>query len=94
MLFRSDRETSTNIRYKTGKSLTYDEKDVWPITNPEKLFLPKGNLSSQYIFAKNNIFLAYPKNYNHFVNYYKDTYQHGGISLEEIIIPISILEPK
>ena len=89
-----DRETSTNIRYKTGKSLTYDEKDVWAITNPEKLFLPKGNLSSKYIFAKNNIFLAYPKNYNHFVNYYKDTYQHGGISLEEIIIPISILEPK
>ena len=43
---------------------------------------------------KNNIFLAYPKNYNHFVNYYKDTYQHGGISLEEVIIPISILEPK
>jgi len=89
-----DRETSTNIRYKTGKSLTYDESDVWAITNPEKLFLPKGNLSSKYIFAKNNIFLAYPKNYNHFVNYYKETYQHGGISLEECIIPISILEPK
>lgn len=89
-----DRETSTNIRYKTGKSLTYEEKDVWAITNPEKLFLPKGNLSSKYIFAKNNTFLAYPKNYNHFVNYYKDTYQHGGISLEEIIIPCAILEPK
>ena len=59
------------------------------ITNPEKLFLPKGNLSSKYIFAKNNFFLAYPKNYNHFVNYYKETYQHGGISLEECIIPVS-----
>ena len=89
-----DRETSTNIRYKTGRSLTYENSDVWAISNPEKLFLPKGNLSSKYIFAKNNIFLAYPKNYNHFVNYYKDTYQHGGISLEECIIPISILEPK
>lgn len=89
-----DRETSTNIRYKTGKSLSYDDKDVWAVSQPEKLFLPKGNLSSKYIFAKNNIFLAYPKNYNHFVNYYKDTYQHGGISLEEMIIPISILEPK
>lgn len=89
-----DRETSTNIRYKTGKSLTYEEKDVWAVSNPEKLFLPKGNLSSKYIFAKNNLFLAYPKNYNHFVNYYKDTYQHGGISLEEIIIPFCILEPK
>lgn len=89
-----DRETSTNIRYKTGRSLTYDEKEVWAVSNPEKFFLPKGNLSSKYIFAKNNTFLAYPKNYNHFVNYYKDTYQHGGISLEECIIPISILEPK
>ncbi|WKS94336.1 bifunctional response regulator/alkaline phosphatase family protein [Riemerella columbina] len=89
-----DRETSTNIRYKTGKSLTYDEKEIWAITQPEKYFLPKGNLSSKYIFAKNNIFLAYPKNYNHFVNYYKDTYQHGGISLEECIIPFCILEPK
>lgn len=89
-----DRETSTNIRYKTGRSLTYENNDVWAINNPEKLFLPKGNLSSKYIFAKNNIFLAYPKNYNHFVNYYKDTYQHGGISLEECIIPIIILEPK
>lgn len=89
-----DRETSTNIRYKTGKSLTYEGRDVWAITNPEKLFLPKGNLSSKYIFAKNNTFLAYPKNYNHFVSYYKETYQHGGISLEESIIPICILEPK
>ena len=89
-----DRETSTNIRYKTGRSLTYEKGDVWAINNPEKLFLPKGNLSSKYIFAKNNFFLAYPKNYNHFVNYYKETYQHGGISLEEVIIPISILEPK
>ena len=89
-----DRETSTNIRYKTGRSLTYEDRDVWAIANPEKLFLPKGNVSSKYIFAKNNFFFAYPKNYNHFVNYYKDTYQHGGISLEEIIIPFSVLEPK
>lgn len=89
-----DKETSTNIRYKTGKSLTYEDRDVWAIQNPEKLFLPKGNLSSKYIFAKNNCFLAYPKNYNHFVNYYKDTYQHGGISLEEIIIPFVVFDPK
>ncbi|MDL1914042.1 MAG: PglZ domain-containing protein [Bergeyella sp.] len=89
-----DKETSTNIRYKTGKSITYDEKEVWACTNPEKIFLPKGNLSSKYIFAKNNTYLVYPKNYNHFVQYYKDTYQHGGISLEECIVPISILEPK
>ncbi len=56
-----DRETSTNIRYKTGKSLSYEDSDVWAISQPEKLFLPKGNLSSKYVFAKNNTFLAYPK---------------------------------
>lgn len=89
-----DRETSTNIRYKTGRSLSYDDKEVWAVEHPEKLFLPKGNISSRYIFAKNNTFLAYPKNYNHFVNYYKETYQHGGISLEECIIPICVMEPK
>lgn len=89
-----DKETSTNIRYKTGRSLTYEGNDIWAVTQPEKIFLPKGNLSSKYIFAKNNTFLAYPKNYNHFVNYYKNTYQHGGISMEEVIIPIAILEPK
>jgi len=89
-----DRETSTNIRYKTGKSLTYDKKDVWAVDFPEKIYLPKGNLSSKYIFAKNNSFLIYPKNYNHYVHYYGETYQHGGISLEEMIVPISLLEPK
>lgn len=89
-----DKDTSTNIRYKTGKSLSYNDKEVWAITKPENIFLPKGNISSQYIFAKNNDFLAYPKNYNHYVNYYKETYQHGGISLEECIIPFCILEPK
>ncbi len=89
-----DRETSTNIRYKTGKSLTYDNKDVWAVTNPESIFLPKSNISSSYIFAKNHVFFAYPKNYHQFVNYYKNTYQHGGISMEECIIPIITLEPK
>lgn len=89
-----DRETSTNIRYKTGKSLTYDKKEVWAIDFPENLYLPKGNLSSKYIFAKNNTFLVYPKNYNHFVHYYGETYQHGGVSLEEIIVPIAVMEPK
>ncbi len=87
-----DKESSTNLRYKLGKNLQYDEKDVFVISNPEEYFLPKVNVNSKYIFAKENKFFAYPKNYNHFVNYYKDTYQHGGISMEEMIIPIAILE--
>ncbi|PIE50880.1 MAG: two-component system response regulator [Flavobacteriales bacterium] len=89
-----DRDTSPNIRYKTGKSLSYNDKEVWAVTRPEKIFLPKSSVSSSYIFAKNNDFLAYPNNYNHYANYYKETYQHGGISLEECIIPFCILEPK
>ncbi|MDR1877525.1 MAG: PglZ domain-containing protein [Flavobacteriaceae bacterium] len=87
-----DKESSTNLRYKLGKNLQFEEKDVFVINNPEECFLPKVNVNSKYIFAKENKFFAYPKNYNHFVNYYKDTYQHGGISMEEMIIPIITLE--
>lgn len=82
-----DRDTSTNLRYKLGKQLQYNERDVFAIDKPEDYMLPKVNVTSKYIFAKNNIFLAYPKNYNHYVNYYKNTYQHGGLSMEEMIIP-------
>ena len=89
-----DKEASTNLRYKLGKQLQYDPKDVLAVDQPEKFFLPKVNVTSKYIFAKENLFLTYPKNYNHFVNYYKNTYQHGGISLEEVIIPMVVLTPK
>ncbi len=89
-----DRETSTNLRYKLGRNLQYDRKDVLAADHPEDFYLPKINLSSKYIFAKEDLFLAYPNNYNHFVNYYKSTYQHGGISLEEIIIPLTLLVAK
>ncbi|WP_395091531.1 PglZ domain-containing protein [Vaginella massiliensis] len=89
-----DKESSTNLRYKLGRQLQYDPKDVFAIEQPEKFFLPKVNISSKYIFAKENLFLTFPKNYNHFVNYYKNTYQHGGISLEEMVIPLAILTPK
>ncbi|APD07903.1 alginate biosynthesis transcriptional regulatory protein AlgB [Flavobacteriaceae bacterium UJ101] len=89
-----DRETSTNLRYKLGRNLQYDKKDVLVADYPEDFHLPKVNISSKYIFAKEDLFLAYPNNYNHFVNYYKNTYQHGGISLEEMIIPLTLLEAK
>lgn len=86
-----DKETSTNLRYKLGRNLSFDRDDVMLIEQPEKYYLPKVNVSSKYIFAKNDVFFAYPKNYNHYVNYYKNTYQHGGISMEEIIIPFVVL---
>lgn len=89
-----DRNITTNLRYKQGKSLNYNPKEVFEIKQPEKAMLPKTNLSSTYIFATNGDFFAYPNNYNHYVSYYKDSFQHGGISLEEMIIPFIILEPK
>ncbi len=89
-----DRETSLNLRYKTGRSLTYQDKDVLAAKDPKQIHLPNINVSSSYIFAKNDLFFAYPNNYNHYVSYYRNTYQHGGISLEEMIIPFVVLEPK
>jgi len=89
-----DKDVNTNLRYKQGKSLDYQEKDVMAITNPEEALLPKVNVSQSFVFAKEDKFFAYPNNYNHYVKYYKDTFQHGGISLEEMLIPIVKLTPK
>ncbi|PHR69432.1 MAG: two-component system response regulator [Lutibacter sp.] len=89
-----DKNISSNLRYKTGRSLSFNEKDVYAVSNPKDIFLPTINMNSSFIFAKEDLFFAYPNNYNHFVKYYKNTYQHGGISLEEMIIPCAILEPK
>ncbi len=89
-----DRNTNTNLRYKQGKNLTYEKKDVFEVKKPEEAFLPKQNVSSTFIFAKDSKFFVYPNNYNHFLKYYKDTFQHGGISLEEVLIPIIHLKSK
>jgi len=89
-----DKNTSTNLRYKTGRNLNYNRKEVFEVVNPSDAYLPKTNVSSRYIFAKSMDFFAYPNNYNHYVNYYRDTFQHGGISLEEMIIPFIVCSPK
>ena len=89
-----DRETTTNLRYKVGRNLNYDRKDVLEIREPSQVGLPRPNVSSTFIFAKEDMFFLYPNNYNHFNNYYKNTFQHGGISLEEIICPVIRLRTK
>lgn len=89
-----DKNTNTNLRYKLGKSLSYNNKDIFEIKEPAKAFLPTPNLSTSYIFATGDKFFAYPNNYNYYVSYYKDTFQHGGISLEEMLIPLVTLRPK
>ena len=89
-----DRETSPNLRYKTGRNLNYNPKEVFEITRPEEAQLPQGNLTSTYVFATGHDFFSYPNNANKYIRYYENTFQHGGISMEEMLVPFIVLEPK
>ena len=89
-----DRNVNVNLRYKQGKNLNYQKNDVFEIVKPSEYYLPAQNLSSKYIFAKEDMYFVYQNNYNQFVNYYKNSYQHGGISMEEMLIPIISLKSK
>lgn len=89
-----DRNVNTNLRYKFGKSLGFKQKDVFEISDPEKFFLPKLNVSTKWVFSRPGDYFAYPNNYNHYVKYYKNTFQHGGLSMEEVMIPIIKLSSK
>jgi hypothetical protein len=88
------RETSSNLSYKTGRNLNYNTREGYDITRPEEIQLTAGSLTSSYIFAYNSDFFVYPNDANRFVRYYKNTFQHGGISMEEMIVPYIVLKPK
>lgn len=89
-----DRNTNANLRYKQGKNLGYDNEDVLTVKDPERFHLPRLNVSSSYVFALKDDFFAYPNNFNYYVKYYRDTFQHGGVSMEEMIIPLISLNSR
>jgi CheY-like chemotaxis protein len=89
-----DRSTNTNLRYKQGKNLNFNGKEVVDYAKPDQVYLPKPNVSTRYIFAKEDFFFVYPNNYNHFAQYYKNSFQHGGISLEEMIVPCALFSSR
>lgn len=89
-----DKQTTANLRYKHGRNLNYEAREVFAIKDPKEAGLPSPTVNSSYIFAKEDGYLCYPNNYNHYVNYYRNTFQHGGISLEEMIIPVIRMQTK
>lgn len=89
-----DRNTNSNLRYKQGKNLNFNAKEVFHVKNPHEAMLPKLHMSSGFVFAKEDSYFVYPNNYNQFVNYFNETFQHGGISLEEMIVPYVTYSPK
>ena len=90
----ADKNTNTNLRYKVGKSLSFQSRNIYEIAKPDKVGLPAPNLSSTYAFCTGNDFFGYPNNFNYYAQYYRDTFQHGGISMEEMIVPLVHMIPK
>ena len=91
---KGDRDISVNLRYKQGRLLDYNPRDVYEEKDPAAIFLPRRHVTGSYIFCRENDFFAYPNNYNQYVQYYTDTFQHGGLSMEEVLVPVALLRPK
>ena len=89
-----EKSLNSNLRYKTGRNMSFEAKDVWVVKKPESIHLPVDKTGNSFVFAMEDKFFAYPNNFNHYVKYYKNTFQHGGISLEEVLIPFAVLEAR
>lgn len=89
-----DKNTTTNLRYKQGRNLKYNYKEVIEFRNPDKIKLPKSNISSVYVMSEPEDYFVYPNNQNYYVNFYRDTFQHGGVSMEEMLVPFIEMTSK
>ena len=93
-IVHGDRDTSNNLRYKYGRNLRCEGRDAIYVDKPERYGLPNAGLGANFIIAKEDFYLVYPTNFNEYQRQYKDSFQHGGISLEEMVLPVAIMEPK
>ena len=89
-----DREASTNLRYKFGRNLKIDERQAVFVKNPADYMLPRSSVTTNYVLAKENYFFVYPTDYHKYLSQYRDSFQHGGISMEEMILPVVTLTPR
>ena len=85
---------TTNLRYKIGRNVKGEERDAMIIRNPEEYKIPAPGLATTCVIAKEDRYFVYPTDYNKYVAKYRDSFQHGGISLEEMILPVVVLEPR
>ena len=89
-----DRETSTNLRYKYGRNVKIDDKHAISVKNPEEFRLPRRGMAIEYVIAKEDYYFVYPTDYHYYLNHYRDSFQHGGISMEEMILPVAVLRAR
>ena len=88
LMIKAERQTSSGLRYKSGRNLNVSPKYGLSIKNPDDYFLPKSSQNQNYIIAKSNYYFIYPNDFNYFKKTFENTYQHGGISIDEIVLPI------
>lgn len=89
-----DKDTSITVRYKEGKNLSCNEKHALFLKNPKEFGLPQRNIVNNFIFSKDDYYFVYPNSYHQYQKQYNGTFQHGGVSMEEMILPVAICSPK